>query len=117
MNSELYTLDRIKTASDVKHYLSEESHFFDRGTMRFFGDTMASFAVRRIDGRVIMYRKPSARVNVFGKVQVAGRTFFNCYEVVIDPNIKGRRNVELSPIYDEADKNTIFNTVVRRARS
>lgn len=40
----------IKTASDLKYAVENtgrESYFFDRKTMRFFGDTMANFGVRK----------------------------------------------------------------------
>lgn len=40
----------IKTASDLKHYVQNaghESFFFDRGNMRFFGDTMRNYGVRQ----------------------------------------------------------------------
>lgn len=64
----------LKTSSDVKYWYermeselgTSARHFFDRATMRFFGDTMRSFGVRRIGETVYMYRKPGARVNCFG---------------------------------------------------
>lgn len=37
----------IKTASDLKAYVQDTgSHFFDRSSMKFFGDTMANYGVR-----------------------------------------------------------------------
>lgn len=39
----------IKTASDLKFYVesnNQESYFFDRSSMRFFGDTMKNYGVR-----------------------------------------------------------------------
>jgi hypothetical protein len=44
------TQAHIKTASDLKHCVNNaghESFFFDRGTMRFFGDTMRNYGVRQ----------------------------------------------------------------------
>ncbi len=39
---------KIKTASDLKYHVEQTgSHFFDRKTMRLFGDTMANYGVRR----------------------------------------------------------------------
>lgn len=57
-------------------------HFFDKDTMSFFGDTMKSFGSRIIDGKQILYRKPSAMVNVFGTWKRTGRDFFGCWEFV-----------------------------------
>lgn len=36
-------------------------HFFDRDTMRFFGDTMANFGVRYEGNAIIVYRKKTGR--------------------------------------------------------
>ena len=44
------TQAKIKTASDLKHYVNKADHepfFFDRGTMRFFGDTMRNYGIRQ----------------------------------------------------------------------
>lgn len=41
---------QIKTASDLKAFVQaagHESHFFDRKTMAFFGDTMRNYGVRK----------------------------------------------------------------------
>jgi hypothetical protein len=72
------------TPADIRHnYLSNDNgHFFDRDTMKWFGDTMRSFAVIVIDGTTFMYRKPSATVNVFGTRRPVGRQFFKCWEVM-----------------------------------
>ena len=40
-----------KTASQLRSFIESSGtapHFFDRTTMRFFGDTMANFGVRRV---------------------------------------------------------------------
>ena len=81
-------------------------HFFDRSAMKFFGDTMRSYGVRTVDGVVYMYRKPSARVNVFGKWKTAGREFFGLW--CFDPETG-----DLHGIYDEAKKSELFAMVVR----
>lgn len=76
------TIQQLRTASDVKHALNSESHFFDRTTMRFFGDKMTSFGVRTVNGKRYMYRKPSARVNVFGAWKTTGKQYFSAWEIV-----------------------------------
>lgn len=40
----------IKTSSDLKYHVDQsgnEPHFFDRQTMKFFGDTMRNYGVRK----------------------------------------------------------------------
>lgn len=71
------------TPSGIKksYMANNHGHFFDRSTMRWFGDTMRSFAVIVIGGTVYLYRKPSATVNVFGVRKTAGRQYFNCWQV------------------------------------
>lgn len=74
----------------VKQYYNANpnaGHFFDRDTMRFFGDTMRSFGCTEIDGQPYMYRKRTATVNVFGRYQQAGRDFFNAWKITEE---KGR---------------------------
>ena len=58
---------------------ADSGHFFDRATMRWFGDTMRSFGTTTIDGSVFLYRKRNASVNVFGTWRPAGREFFNAW--------------------------------------
>ncbi len=71
------------TPSEIKSAYCANSdgnrHFFDRGTMKWFGDRMSSFGTRRIGGAIYLYRKANSRVNVFGKWQTAGRQFFNAW--------------------------------------
>jgi len=76
------------TPADIKRNYNANNcgHFFDRDSMKWFGDTMRSFAVIVIDDVTYLYRKPTATVNVFGTRKTAGRQFFNCYEVM--PNGK-----------------------------
>jgi hypothetical protein len=77
------------TPSDVRMFyesgatISAPRYFFERKTMRFFGDTMRSFGARTIGGNVYLFRKPSASVNVFGRHHTAGRQFFNAWR--LDP--------------------------------
>lgn len=50
----------IKTISDIKRDMladGRESHWFDKKTMQFFGDTMKNFGVRKEDGKIVVYRK------------------------------------------------------------
>jgi len=37
----------IKTPYDLKYMLPEDNYFFTRTTMRFFGDTMRNYGLRR----------------------------------------------------------------------
>jgi hypothetical protein len=89
------TINQVKTASDVKYAL-QDSYFFSRNTMKFFGDKMSSFGVRTINSKRYLYRKPSARVNVFGTWKTAGKMFFNCWEIVPKQD-----HVDLQPVSDE----------------
>jgi hypothetical protein len=98
------TLKHVKSASDVKYAL-KDSHFFDRKTMKFFGDKMSSFGIRTINGKRYMYRKPSAKVNVFGTWKTAGFDFFNAWEIV--PKID---HLELK-IVSTKEKETIYNNI------
>lgn len=46
---------QIKTASDLRDFIEStgrDSHFFDRKTMRFFGDTMKNYGVSKVTIRV-----------------------------------------------------------------
>jgi hypothetical protein len=53
-------VQKIKTASDLKYYHLQarpDSHFFTRRTMRFFGDTMRNYGVRRAGNYWELYRR------------------------------------------------------------
>lgn len=44
------TYSKIKTASDLKFHVErggQEPYFFNRGTMKFFGDRMKNYGVRQ----------------------------------------------------------------------
>ena len=99
------TLKEIKTPSDVKCALSNDSHFFERKTMKFFGDKMTSFGVRTVNGKRVLYRKPSAMVNVFGTWKVCGRTYFRAWEIM--PKYD---HVELSLLTDN-DEEIVYNSL------
>ena len=47
------------TKSDLKYYVSQTgSHYFDRKSMKFFGDTMANYGVRSYNENLWeLYRK------------------------------------------------------------
>ena len=48
--------------SDIRANYDPRGYFFDRDTMRFFGDTMASFGAYTDDsGNRIMYRKKTLK--------------------------------------------------------
>lgn len=45
------------TIYDIKHFIesgTEDNHFFDRDSMKFFGQTMKSFSVRHVNGHVFI---------------------------------------------------------------
>ena len=47
------TTQTIRTAAQLKREVERHGncpHFFERDTMRFFGDTMANYGVRRVTG-------------------------------------------------------------------
>jgi hypothetical protein len=87
----------IKRAYEADH---ADGHFFDRGTMRWFGDRMSSFGTRNIDGVRYLYRKPTAHVNVFGKWQIAGRTFFTAWRFTIDSDLNYCSEEETQKVWD-----------------
>jgi hypothetical protein len=88
--------------ADIKsEYNSRDNgHFFDRDTMRFFGDTMRSFGVCTIDGSRYLYRKPSAIVNVFGTRKRAGRDYFNAWLVTDDFDLDYCDNETIQRVYN-----------------
>jgi hypothetical protein len=89
-------LAKIKTATDVKYH-EPLKYFFSKETMRFFGDTMKSFGVRWINGKRVMYRKPSASVDVFGTWKTAGRAYFNAWVLTFDKDW----NLKMESIHGE----------------
>ena len=60
----------IKTSSQLKAFVESgptDSHFFTRGTMKFFGDTMRNYGVRHLTNGVIeLYRKRPVKHDVDG---------------------------------------------------
>jgi hypothetical protein len=98
-------LKHVKTVTDVKYGLNSDSYFFERKTMKFFGDKMTSFGVKTVNGKRYMYRKPSAKINVFGTWKTAGKDFFNAWEII--PKID---HLELSIVSSEL-KETIYNSI------
>lgn len=65
----IVTKDLIKkmTPSDIKYYYREDGHFFDRQTMKFFGDTMSNFGAYTDDkGERILYRKKAVKHGLIG---------------------------------------------------
>ena len=91
------TVAEVKAAYERSQ--GEDGHFFDRDTMGFFGDTMKSFAVHRDGDDFYLYRKPSARVNVFGKWKTAGRDFFGVWKIRMDGGLDSVSDPEKELIY------------------
>lgn len=60
----------LKTAADIRAYHEEmvpDSHFFDRDTLKFFGDTMSNFGVfTNNDGLRCIYRKHPVKHGLTG---------------------------------------------------
>lgn len=55
-----YTNVKIKTASDLKYWhelLNPDSKFFERKTMRFFGDSMANYGIKTHTNYIELYRR------------------------------------------------------------
>lgn len=93
----------IKTASDLKYYVEQaghDSHFFTRKTMKFFGDTMKNYGVRKIEmltiyddegnyigpeGRIIevyeLYRRNPVKHGLTGSAYFDAATFKRVHAV------------------------------------
>jgi len=84
---------KLQTPYDVRTVYNdgESGHFFDADTMKFFGDTMNSFELITVDNELYMYRKPRARVNVFGERKTANEEHFNAWLVVTE---NGKLNLD-----------------------
>ena len=84
------------SVADIKRH--NTGYFFSRSTMKFFGDTMASFGVRTFEGKRILYRKPTAYVNTpFSGRKQAGKTFFSCWEI----KPKTESEIDICPVSEE----------------
>jgi len=47
---------KTPTIYDIKYLITNDSHYFDRSTMRFFGQTLKDFHVRKSpSGRIFIY--------------------------------------------------------------
>ena len=77
---------QIKTASDLRRFVEEtESHFFDRESMRFFGDTMRNYGIRQpqpvtlYDGSTVLayelYRRRPVKHGLKGSAWFNSTTF------------------------------------------
>lgn len=97
------------SVSDIKYH--NNGYFFSRNTMKFFGDKMTSFGVRIFEGKRIMYRKPTAYVNVFGTRKIAGKYFFGCWHV----NPISKEEVEINPV-DNDFKDRFYNYINNTGR-
>lgn len=90
-----FTVAQIKATVEANG-----SFFFTRDTMKFFGDTMKSFAtILDDDGVTVMYRKPDAMItNMRGERVRAGRNCFNCW-TFIDGDLHSMDGAEKDRIY------------------
>tara|TARA_R110000787_G_scaffold75181_2_gene166678 strand:- start:1409 stop:1672 length:264 start_codon:yes stop_codon:yes gene_type:complete len=78
MKKNIKNLMNIKTASDLKFYneffaetMHQESYFFTRDTMKFFGDTMKNYKIKLTDNFIELHRKKPVK---FGNQDIA---YFN----------------------------------------
>lgn len=88
---EATALDDIKSVADVKRLMEEAgSPFFSRKTMKFFGDNMKNFGMRKEDGKIIIFRKkPTTYTFSDGTKQTFDRRSW-----VFDPIKKTLRTVD-----------------------
>lgn len=96
-NGKKLSVAEIKSAAEANG-----SFFFTRDTMKFFGDTMKSFATILDDnGATILYRKPSAYiVDMRGDRVMAGRLYFSAW-TFIDGDLRSMNDKEKSRIYSK----------------
>jgi hypothetical protein len=91
------------TASELKYQVEQaghEPHFFTRSTMKFFGDTMRNYGVRKAEIRTMydsngeyagengvsvsvweLYRRNPVKHNLFGSAYFSADTFRLVYPV------------------------------------
>ena len=53
---DINTLEQVMTPSELKYNVNEfnpDSHYFNRKSMKFFGDTMANYGVKSTNVKVI----------------------------------------------------------------
>jgi len=65
-------------ASELKFQVvnaNSNSHFFDRKTMRFFGDTMRNYGVRSAEDNWELYRKHAVKHGLHNSVYFDKETF------------------------------------------
>ncbi len=94
---------RKPTPAQIKRQYNEagSGHFFDRDSMRFFGDRMSSFRTVAIGDAVYMYRRPDATVRTFRGERTAGRDFFGAWKWDAETcNLSSCGNDETQAVYD-----------------
>ncbi len=67
------TATNIKTSSDLRYAVEEAGHapaFFTRDSMRFFGDTMRNYGVRRVTVTTIMGDAPTEAYELYRRQPV-----------------------------------------------
>jgi hypothetical protein len=81
---------QIKTASDLRMFIEEAGHsphFFERDTMRCFGDSMRNYGVRRavIGGRAAweLYRRHPVKHGLRSSAYFDAETFKRVFPTVI----------------------------------
>lgn len=67
------------TPSELKRQIEEHGHepyFFSRDTMRFFGDTMANYGVRKYNADILeLYRKRPVKHGLKDSAYFCAKTF------------------------------------------
>jgi len=70
-------MERITIAEIAAHNQRAGGHYFDRGTLKFFGQRRSDFRVRSIDGRVIVYSRVHRGWNIAPEHGVASLAEYN----------------------------------------
>lgn len=74
----------IKTPSHLRMFVQSEcpeSHFFDRKTMRFFGDKMSNYGLRDAGTMWELYRRKPVKHGLKSSAYFDKQTFKRCYPV------------------------------------
>ena len=82
----------IKTASDLKlahEYFYSSSHFFTRKTMKFFGDTMRNYGVRKIQNGAFyeLYRRHPVKHGLQNSAYFNAATFKRVINLPIEESL------------------------------
>ena len=77
------TPQQIRTRYIEKNH----GHFFDKESMDWFGDTMASYKTTIFREQLYMHSDPLKTVSVFGRIEISGQEYFRAWLVDADGNL------------------------------